>query len=64
MKRAEPQCPVRAGDACSLCYPGATGPQDCGLVWLVREDPELFAEMQRLRREEREERNARAATDG
>lgn len=49
----EPKCPVRPGDPCSLCYPGATGPQDCGLVWLVREDPELSAELTRLRSEER-----------
>lgn len=49
----EPQCPVRPGDPCSLCYPGATGPQDCGLVWLVREDPELSAELTRLRAEQR-----------
>ena len=47
----EPKCPVRPGDRCSLCYPGATGPQDCGLVWLVREDPELSAELSRLNAE-------------
>ncbi|REF36759.1 DUF6767 domain-containing protein [Thermasporomyces composti] len=36
-----PMCPIRVGDACTLCVPGATGPQDCGLVYLVRSDPEL-----------------------
>ena len=37
----EPKCPVRPGDDCSLCLPGASGPQDCGLVYLVMSDPEL-----------------------
>jgi len=36
----QPMCPVRAGDPCSLCVPGATGPQDCPLVLLVMDDPE------------------------
>lgn len=49
----EPKCPVRPGDNCSLCYPGASGPQDCGLVWLVREDPELSAELTRLKAEQK-----------
>lgn len=35
------QCPIRPGDPCSLCQPGATGPQDCGLVYLVMDDPDL-----------------------
>jgi len=39
--RAVPQCPLRPGDPCSLCVPGATGPQDCPTVRLVMEDPEL-----------------------
>ena len=26
MARPEPTCPIRIGDACSLCVPGATGP--------------------------------------
>ncbi len=44
MKRAvEPRCPVRPEDRCSLCQPGATGPQDCGLVYLTMDDPELRA---------------------
>lgn len=34
-------CPLRPGDPCSLCVPGATGPQDCPTVRLVMEDPEL-----------------------
>lgn len=39
--RATPRCPIRAGDACSLCVPGVSGPEDCGLVYLVMSDPEL-----------------------
>jgi len=42
------QCPLRPG-TCSLCVPGATGPQDCGLVYLVMSDPELREELHRLR---------------
>ncbi|WP_423777408.1 DUF6767 domain-containing protein [Corynebacterium pyruviciproducens] len=38
----EPKCPIRFGDPCSLCVPGATGPQDCQLVALVRDDPDLM----------------------
>jgi len=38
---ATPRCPLRPGDPCSLCQPGASGPQDCGLVYLVMDDPEL-----------------------
>lgn len=37
----QPKCPLRPGDTCSLCVPGASGPHDCGLVWLVMDDPEL-----------------------
>lgn len=40
MARPEPKCPIRVGDPCSLCFPGASGPQDCGLVYLVQSDPE------------------------
>lgn len=38
---AQTRCPLRPDDPCSLCQPGATGPQDCGLVYLVMDDPEL-----------------------
>lgn len=34
-------CPLRPGDGCKLCVPGATGPGNCGLVYLVTSDPEL-----------------------
>jgi len=40
-RRPDAQCPIRPGDTCTLCVPGATGPQDCGLVWLVMGDEEL-----------------------
>lgn len=39
--RAMPMCPLRPGDPCSLCVPGATGPADCPTVRLVMEDPDL-----------------------
>jgi hypothetical protein len=51
----EAQCPIRPGDACSLCQPGATGPQDCGLVYLVMSDPDLRDELTRVRRLQQEE---------
>ena len=59
--RAVPQCPVRPGDACSLCFPGATGPQDCGLVYLVQDDPDMAAELAGRRAEVR---RARVASRG
>ena len=47
----DPKCPIRLGESCSLCVPGATGPQDCPLVYLVRTDPELSERLAELRRE-------------
>lgn len=52
MGRPAPRCPIR-DEPCTLCLPGATGPQDCGLVWLVRSDP-LFAEELRAAQEVQE----------
>jgi hypothetical protein len=51
--RREPvaKCPLRPGDPCTTCVPGATGPQDCGLVYLVQSDPELREELAARRRE-------------
>jgi len=40
--RPEPKCPLRRGDFCSLCWPGATGPADCGLVWLNADDGDAW----------------------
>ncbi|QBX55072.1 hypothetical protein EXE58_06125 [Nocardioides seonyuensis] len=58
---AVPKCPVRPGDACSLCVPGATGPKDCQLVVLVMSDPDLREQLAELRREAAAEAAARAA---
>ena len=44
-------CPIRLGEPCSLCMPGASGPQDCGLVHLVMRDEELRTELARMREE-------------
>ncbi len=43
----DPPCPIRAGDLCKLCVPGATGPENCGLLYLVVSDPDLLAELLR-----------------
>ena len=45
----EAKCPMRPGDQCSLRVPGASGPQDCGLVYLVMSDPELRERLHQLR---------------
>jgi hypothetical protein len=42
------------GEPCTLCVPGATGPQDCGLVYLVMDDDELRLALADNRREHRE----------
>jgi len=47
------RCPVRVGEPCTLCFPGATGPQDCGLVYLVMDDDELRHDLADRRREHR-----------
>jgi len=43
-----PKCPIRPGDACTLCFPGADGPQNCGLVWLVMDDEDQRAELHEI----------------
>ncbi|WP_369410481.1 DUF6767 domain-containing protein [Kribbella orskensis] len=48
-KQPQPRCPIRLGEPCSLCVPGATGPQDCSLVYLVMSDPALRDELRLLR---------------
>ncbi|RNM16715.1 DUF6767 domain-containing protein [Nocardioides pocheonensis] len=48
---SEAPCRVRLGEPCRLCVPGATGPQDCGLAYLVMTDPYLCAELDRMRSE-------------
>lgn len=48
------QCPLRPGQPCTLCHPEAhLGPQDCPTVALVMDDPDLRAELDRLRAEHR-----------
>jgi hypothetical protein len=49
--RPEPKCPIRVGEPCTLCFPGASGPQDCGLVYLVQDDDEMREELASRRRE-------------
>lgn len=39
---ATPKCPIRTREPCTLCVPGADGPHNCGLVYLVQDDPELL----------------------
>ncbi len=52
-----PMCPVRLREPCTLCEPGVSGPQDCGLVYLVMNDPDLRDELTRLRRGTRSARS-------
>jgi hypothetical protein len=42
------KCPLRPGDPCTLCQIDVTGPQDCGLVYLVMSDPEQRADLHRF----------------
>jgi hypothetical protein len=41
MSAPQPKCPLRPGEPCTLCVPGASGPADCGLVYLVMSDDAL-----------------------
>ncbi|HHT14172.1 MAG TPA: hypothetical protein GX013_13565 [Propionibacterium sp.] len=53
-RRPDAKCPLRPGDPCTLCQVNVTGPQDCGLVYLIMDDPEAreaWAENRRLQRE-------------
>ncbi len=52
-RRPEPRCPIRIGEPCTLCFPGADGPQNCGLVYLVQSDPELRDQLAAKRAEHR-----------
>lgn len=54
MSRPKPtaRCPIRAGEPCTLCFPGADGPQNCGLVYLVQSDDELREQRNEHRREQ------------
>lgn len=49
-RRPDAKCPLRPGEPCTLCQASVTGPQDCGLVYLVMDDPdyrEALAESKR-----------------
>ena len=48
----EPTCPLRSGDDCRLCVPGATGPENCGLSYLVFTDVELREQLLRRQHDE------------
>ena len=52
-KRPEAKCPLRPGDICNLCQLDVTGPQDCGLVYLVMSDPDQRVEWGERRHSER-----------
>jgi uncharacterized protein DUF6767 len=49
-RRPEAKCPLRPGEPCTLCQLSVTGPQDCGLVYLVMGDEDLREGLHRLRR--------------
>ena len=49
----QPRCPIRLGEPCTLCFPGADGPQNCGLIYLVQNDPELVEQLVAKRAERR-----------
>ncbi|MEL4358412.1 MULTISPECIES: DUF6767 domain-containing protein [unclassified Luteococcus] len=54
------KCPIRPGDPCSLCQPGADGPHNCGLVYLVMDDPELREQWNANRAQQRAKTAAQA----
>jgi hypothetical protein len=60
----EAQCPIRIGDPCSMCHPGASDPQTCGLVYLVMSDPELREELLRRWADHEQEKNRMTADPG
>ena len=47
---ATPRCPIRPGQPCTLCQIDVTGPEDCGLVYLVMSDDELRRGVREQRR--------------
>jgi hypothetical protein len=44
-------CPIRINEPCLLCESGATGPEDCALVWLVMTDPDLRERLHQMKLE-------------
>lgn len=49
-RRPDAKCPLRPGEPCTLCQVNVTGPQDCGLVYLVMDDEELRDKWAQARR--------------
>jgi hypothetical protein len=47
--RPVPKCPLRLGESCTLCNPGATGPEDCPTVYAVMTDADLRLRLAELR---------------
>ncbi|WJY98894.1 hypothetical protein CHAN_01295 [Corynebacterium hansenii] len=50
---AQARCPLRYGEPCTLCQPGANGPEDCQTVAMVMAEPdlrEMMADMNRAHR--------------
>lgn len=50
-RRPDAKCPIRPGEPCTLCQVNVTGPQDCGLVYLVMSDDTLRDGLRRTRLE-------------
>lgn len=64
-RHVDARCPLRPQDRCSLCFPGANGPQDCGLVYLVRDDDDLRADWEaRMAARDAEGAEERTAGEG
>ena len=61
MAYVDARCPLRPGDMCSLCVPGATGPADCPTVAEVMRDPALRERLAELRRPDAQRRWSRKA---
>ena len=55
--QVEARCPLRPQDKCSLCFPGADGPQNCGLVYLMMTDEDLREDYAERRQAERHARH-------
>ncbi|MCC2592929.1 hypothetical protein LKO27_05810 [Tessaracoccus sp. OS52] len=61
MAVAQAKCPIRLGEPCTLCFPGADGPQNCGLVYLVQSDEDLREARTAYRKVQRERASAPSA---
>lgn len=57
----QPKCPIRFGEPCTACQPGTSGPDDCQLVELVMDDPDLHERMLEMNRRMREKKRAERA---